>query len=58
MKSKHVSAWWIQFEVLNVVGWNNVNSYSWLTDYNGQAWAVPNYLTGRMFNAKIIVDFK
>ena len=58
MKNKHVSAWWIQFEVLNVVGWNNVNSYSWLTDYNGQAWAVPNYLTGRMFNAKIIVDFK
>lgn len=58
MKNKHISAWWIQFEVLNVVGWNNVNSYSWLTDYNGMAWSVPNYLTGRMYNAKIIVDFK
>ena len=58
MRNRHVDAWWIQFEVLNVVGWNNVNSYSWLTDYNGQEWAVPNYLTGRMFNFKIIVDFK
>lgn len=58
MKNKHVSAWWLQFEVLNVVGWNNVNSYSWLTDYNGIGWAVPNYLTGRMFNFKVIVDLK
>ena len=58
MRNKHISAWWLQFEVLNVVGWNNVNSYSWLTDYNDMAWAVPNYLTGRMFNFKIIVDFK
>ena len=58
MKNKHIDSWWIQFEVLNVVGWNNVNSYSWLTDYNGMAWAVPNYLTGRMFNAKIILDLK
>ena len=58
MKNKHVDAWWIQLEVLNVVGWNNVNSYSWITDYNGIGWAVPNYLTGRMFNAKIIVDLK
>ena len=58
MRNRHVDSWWIQFEVLNVVGWKNVNSYSWLTDYNNQAWAVPNYLTGRMFNAKIIVDFR
>ena len=58
MKNRHIDSWWIQFEVLNVVGWKNVNSYSWLTDYNNQAWAVPNYLTGRMFNAKIIVDFR
>ena len=58
MRNRHVDAWWLQFEVLNVVGWNNVNSYSWLTDFSDRAWAVPNYLTGRMFNFKVIVDFK
>lgn len=58
MKNPHVDAWWLQFEALNLIGFRNVNSYSWLTDYTGIAWAVPNYLTGRLFNFKIIVDLK
>jgi len=24
MKNRHINAWWLQFEVLNIVGWNNV----------------------------------
>jgi hypothetical protein len=29
-----------------------------VTDIYGQQMAVPNYLTGRQFNVKLIVDFK
>lgn len=57
-KSKHVDNWSIQFDIFNLVGWNNVNSYYWVTDAKGQQWASPNYLTGRMFNVKIDVHIK
>jgi len=56
--AKHVSEWSLQFEVFNLVGWKNVNSYFWASDANGNQWASPNYLTGRMFNFKIRVDLK
>lgn len=57
-KSKHVDSWSIQFDIFNLIGWNNVNSYYWVTDAKGQQWASPNYLTGRMFNVKIDVHIK
>ena len=56
--AKHVAEWSLQFEVFNIVGWKNVNSYFWASDANGYQWASPNYLTGRMFNFKIRVDLK
>ena len=56
--AKHVSQWALQFEVFNLVDWKNVNSYFWATDAAGNQWASPNYLTGRMFNFKIMVDLK
>ena len=56
--AKHVNEWALQFEVFNLVGWKNVNSYFWVNDANGYQWASPNYLTGRMFNFKVTVDLK
>ena len=56
--AKHVKQWAIQFEVFNLVGWNNVNSYFWVADAYGQQWASPNYLTGRRYNLKITVDLR
>ena len=56
--AKHINQWALQFEVFNLVGWKNVNSYFWVSDANGYQWASPNYLTGRMFNFKITIDFK
>lgn len=57
-KSKHVKQWTLQFEVFNIVGFRNVNSYFWVSTVSGEQYASPNYLTGRMFNGKITVDFK
>lgn len=56
--ARHVRQWAIGFEVFNVVGWKNVNSYFWVSDANLRQWASPNYLTGRRYNLKITVDLQ
>ena len=56
--AKHVKQWAIQFEVFNLVGWKNVNSYFWVADAYNNQWASPNYLTGRRYNLKVTVDLR
>lgn len=48
---------WLGIECLNLFGINNVNSYYWITDVSNQQYAVPNYLSGRLLNAKITFEF-
>lgn len=47
----------ITLECLNLFGFNNVNSYYWVTDIYNNQYGVPNYLTGRQFNFKLRMDF-
>lgn len=55
---KHVRSIWLNLEVFNLLDFKNVNSYYWVTDIYNQQLAVPNYLTSRQLNLKLIVDFK
>jgi len=55
---KHVKSIWLNVEVFNLLNFNNVNSHYWVSDIYGQQLAVPNYLTSRQFNLKIMVDLK
>lgn len=48
---------WLGADVLNVFGINNVSSYYWVTDITNNQYAVPNYLTGRAVNFKILFEF-
>lgn len=48
---------WLGLDCFNVLGISNVASYLWITDISRQQYAVPNYLTGRMINARILIDF-
>ena len=48
---------WVGLDCLNLFGISNVNSYYWVTDVTNRQWAVPNYLTGRQINGKVIVEF-
>ena len=48
---------WLGIDCLNVLGINNVNSYYWVTDISNQQYAVPNYLTTRQINAKVLFEF-
>ncbi len=60
--SKQTPSWkkprlWIGIDGLNIFGISNVNSYYWVTDVTNHQYAVPNYLTGRQINGKVIVEF-
>lgn len=48
---------WLCIDCLNIFGINNVNSYYWVTDIQNHQYAVPNYLTGRQLNGKVIFEF-
>jgi hypothetical protein len=48
---------WISAEIFNLLQVNNTVSYLWVTDYQNQQYAVPNYLTSRQLNIKLQVEF-
>ena len=48
---------WISAEVFNLLDINNTVSYLWVADISGRQYAVPNYLTSRQLNAKLILSF-
>ena len=48
---------WMSLEVFNILQVNNVASYFWVRDLSNNLYGVPNYLTGRRLNLKIIGRF-
>lgn len=54
--SRYFKSLWIGLEVFNLLQVNNVISYNWIEDVNGRKYAVPNYLTAREINVKVMVD--
>lgn len=47
---------WLGLDCFNLLGINNVNSYYWITDVTDTQYAVPNYLTGRQINFRILLE--
>jgi len=45
------------FDVFNLFDISNVSSYYWVTDVNNIQYAVPNYLTRRQFNLRLLCEF-
>jgi hypothetical protein len=54
---KGLESLWISLEVLNLLGVANTISYSWITDYNSNQYAVPNTLSARFVNLRMIARF-
>ncbi len=49
---------WFSLEVFNLLGIQNTLSYTWVQDQSsGKTFAVPNRLTARLINVKLVVDF-
>ena len=47
----------LSLEVFNLLGIRNVLSKQWIQDVNGTFFSVPNYLTNRRINLKLIIGF-
>ena len=48
---------WLSAEVFNLLDINNTVSYLWVSDVAGRQYAVPNYLTRRQVNLKLVLRF-
>lgn len=59
---EHIESIWIGFDIFNLLDINNTISYQWIKtvgNQTGQAaeYAIPNYLTSRRYNLKLILKF-
>lgn len=52
----YVKNCWISLEIFNLLGISNVSSYMWVTDVYNIQYAVPNYLTPRQINLKLVME--
>lgn len=57
LKHNAVKNIWLGLDCFNIFGFNNVSGYYWVTDVTGQQYAVPNYLTGRQINGRVLIEF-
>lgn len=48
---------WLTLEVFNLLAVNNTISYIWVKDSRNIEYGIPNYLTARRLNVKLIVKF-
>ncbi len=49
---------WVSLEVFNLLQTNNTVSYLWVKDIStARQYAVPNFLTGRLLNVKLVAKF-
>lgn len=48
---------WLGLDLFNLFDMQNTNTYYWVADVHNMQHAVPNYLTGRQINIKLLADF-
>jgi hypothetical protein len=54
---KHFKSALVGLEVFNMLDVQNTISYLWIQDVEARTWAVPNYLTARRVNVRVIMKF-
>lgn len=55
---RNIKSIWASAEVFNLLNIQNTLSYNWIQDQtSNNVYAVPNRLTARLFNVKLVVDF-
>ncbi|MFD2787319.1 TonB-dependent receptor [Hymenobacter rubripertinctus] len=48
---------WMSLEILNVLGADNLAGYNYVQDLNGRTYGVPNFLSQRLVNLRVIARF-
>jgi hypothetical protein len=57
IKPGNIKKLWVGVDVYNLLQINNVISFIWVKDFSNNTFGVPNYLTGRLLNARIVGQF-
>lgn len=52
---KYLESVWLGLDILNLFGIDNKISYLWIPDYLGNQYAVPNGLSQRFFNLRVLL---
>jgi hypothetical protein len=55
--SEGLKSVWLSIDVLNIFGISNTVSYQFVKDFYNNEYAVPNFLTDRRINARLVVNF-
>jgi hypothetical protein len=53
----YLKSMWVSIEVFNLLAINNTISYLWIKDITNREYAIPNYLTNRQLNVKLVTKF-
>jgi hypothetical protein len=54
---RYFKSLWLNAEVFNLLQVNNTISYLWILDTEGFQQNIPNYLTGRLLNLRLVAEF-
>lgn len=54
--TRHIKNMWLSLEVFNLLQISNTISYTWVKDVNNIQYGVPNFLTPRQLNLKLVVE--
>ncbi|MFT5915037.1 MAG: hypothetical protein ACJAWV_004119 [Flammeovirgaceae bacterium] len=55
--SKKLETLWIGLDILNILGVDNPISFNWISDFSGNQYAVPNSLSQRFFNLRVVARY-
>lgn len=53
----YLKSMWVSIEIFNLLAINNTISYLWIKDITNREYAIPNYLTNRQVNVKLVTKF-
>lgn len=54
---RHINDLWLSLEVFNLLNINNTIDHTWITDVSGRQYSIPDFLTPRRFNFKVMAWF-
>ncbi|MDX9751291.1 MAG: hypothetical protein RBT71_09455, partial [Flavobacteriales bacterium] len=54
---RHINDMWVSLEVFNLLNINNTINHTWVTDVSNRYYAIPDFLTPRRFNLKVMAWF-
>ncbi|MBS1583543.1 MAG: TonB-dependent receptor [Bacteroidetes bacterium] len=54
---RHIKDLWLSLEVFNLINLNNTVDFTWVQDVQGRYYGIPEFLTPRRINVKLIAWF-